>query len=139
MFTQRLSEFRHQSAALAKYVDRKLCFSYKTLEFLQKNGFRMECAFPLGIPYLSRQECTDLSERFLTLEQEITRAPIDVDSYSEETQDFYRSARRRIEEVLQDDQPVGTVEQGGTWEYRFAKLAGIPGTLGSILEFHEPL
>ena len=112
MFTQELSEFYSNRAGLAKSVDRKLCFSYKALEFLQSHGFRIEEAFPVGIPYLSRQECVDLSKCFLAAEQDTTKAVIDITSCSEGAQEFYRYARRHIQKVSQDVDPVGTSVSG---------------------------
>ena len=108
-YTFAMTPMFKKGASLAKAVDRKLCFSYKTLEFLSKNGWRMEVAFPSGITYLSRYECTVLLDRFLAPDQEVSRGdrePLDIATLSGEAQAFYRDARDRIEAMLQNPDPV---------------------------------
>ncbi|KAK4044601.1 ribonuclease H-like domain-containing protein [Parachaetomium inaequale] len=49
-------EFVPPNTALAKLIDRKLVFSYRSFLFLKENNFSFEKTFAQGIPYLSRPE-----------------------------------------------------------------------------------
>jgi len=132
------------SGVLKRLLDRKLCFSHNSLEFLQKSGFQLVDAFKDGIPYLSRQECTDLSEQFLVLDQAPTQLlPLDVMSHSEETQEFYRSAQHRILDLLKDDRPVSLLsllgKQGTGQVHALANPIVALAHVGSLLQLRKSL
>ncbi|KAK3985545.1 ribonuclease H-like domain-containing protein [Cladorrhinum sp. PSN332] len=57
--------FTKSSGDLARLIDRKMTFSYKTFLFLEQHGFSFEKAFARGVPYLSRAEQRKANERYL--------------------------------------------------------------------------
>lgn len=58
--------FAKYSDDLARLIDRKMTFSYKTFLFLEQHNFSFEKAFARGVPYLSRAEELKATQKFLT-------------------------------------------------------------------------
>ncbi len=95
-------------------TDRKITFSYNSMLFLQRHGFRLESAFADGVPYLSRAEEADLHNDFLAKTPHLSREPIDLASQSRETQVFYDWACRSVQQWMEDPAGVSTTLKSAT-------------------------
>ncbi|KAK4230841.1 ribonuclease H-like domain-containing protein [Podospora fimiseda] len=88
--------FTQSSQDLARLIDRKVTFSYKTFLFLQQHGFSFEKAFVHGVPYLSRIEQLKANERYITYHSENEYGKRDLNSLDVLTKTTCDRAREQI-------------------------------------------
>lgn len=89
------------SDELASKVEREICFSSKTISFLQSHDFKLSQVFDKGVPFLSDAEATkgDVAK---FLEQKTLDTHINIHECPQETQNFYKMMESRIQAWLTD-------------------------------------
>jgi poly(A)-specific ribonuclease len=71
---------------------------YEAVDFLMRNGFRMDAPFTEGLPYLSREEETRAKARLLERQQQKAAIrDIDVRDMDLESLEFLNDVRRQID------------------------------------------
>lgn len=85
------------SDELATKVEREICFSTKTMAFLQAHNFDLANVFTWGVPYLSAAEANDIAgTAFLERKSEV-EVHIDIAKCPQETQRFYKTMESKIQ------------------------------------------
>ncbi|KAI1457125.1 CAF1-domain-containing protein [Annulohypoxylon moriforme] len=87
------------SDGLSRHLDRKFCVSARSYSFLQQNKFDLTYALDNGVSYLSREELRLAEQYCLSRDKHEHIDPLKLD---EESQRFYKYARRQIAEFASE-------------------------------------
>lgn len=85
------------SNELATKIEREICFSSKTIAFLQANNFNLSHVLNHGVPYLSAAEANDIRGSAFVEKKSSVEAHIDISKCPHETQKFYKTIESEIQ------------------------------------------
>lgn len=85
------------SDELATKIEREICFSTKTIAFLQANNFDINHVLDQGVPYLSAAEANDIRGPAFVEKKSAAEAHIDINKCPHETQTFYKTIESKIQ------------------------------------------
>lgn len=114
------------SDELATKIDREICFSTKTIAFLQANNFNLGHVLNQGVPYLSAAEANDIRGSAFVEKRSAAETHIDIHTCPRETQKFYKTIEVKIQTWIStrmfQDNRSRTLKLENPYEGRFHRF-----------------
>lgn len=114
------------SDELATKIEREICFSSKTMAFLQANNFNLTHVFNQGVPYLSAAEANEIAGAAFLERKSSAEAHINIGKCPQETQRFYKTIETQIRTWISarmfQENPPNVLRLENPYEGRFHRF-----------------